>query len=123
MSSYDTGEAKEDDAVTCDLINTLQQIPTEDGRETDNDRCQTMSNDETKVQMASQNEIKETDIGLNPNYTDTLRLHNVFEPKCSLEKQESSQSIKSQGRKVSFPTDSELVTGYLEPVNPWADGK
>lgn len=25
-------------------------------------------------------------------------------------------------RRVSFPKDTELVTGYLEPVNPWAEG-
>jgi len=26
-------------------------------------------------------------------------------------------------RKVSFPEESQLVTGYLEPANPWEYGK
>lgn len=33
-------------------------------------------------------------------------------------------SRKMSARRVSFPdNDSELVTGYLEPANPWATGK
>lgn len=29
---------------------------------------------------------------------------------------------KEKHRKVSFPMDKDLVTGYLEPVNPWHGG-
>lgn len=28
----------------------------------------------------------------------------------------------NKNRKVSFPIDNEIVTGYLEPVNPWEGG-
>lgn len=31
-------------------------------------------------------------------------------------------SDKERNRKVSFPMDKDLVTGYLEPVNPWQGG-
>lgn len=130
MSSFDIGEAKEDDAVhQCDVDN-FTELPTEDGRESDSG-CQTASSDTAKVQIVPLgDEIKENFTGCNTATTTTtseddeaLRLHNVSEPKGSLKKQDSCQSIRSDGRKVSFPTDSQLVTGYLEPVNPWADGE
>lgn len=40
------------------------------------------------------------------------------------ERSNSAGKIYQTGRRVSFPeNDSELVTGYLEPANPWATGK
>lgn len=41
---------------------------------------------------------------------------------CSLRK--GSDPISALPRRVSFPkSDNELVTGYLEPANPWGQGK
>lgn len=41
---------------------------------------------------------------------------------CSLRK--GSDPISTLPRRVSFPkSDNELVTGYLEPANPWGQGK
>lgn len=40
------------------------------------------------------------------------------------ERSNSAGKIYQTGRRVSFPeNDSDLVTGYLEPANPWASGK
>lgn len=37
---------------------------------------------------------------------------------------ESSRTTSSSSRRVSFPLhDNGLVTGYLEPANPWANGE
>lgn len=107
MSSYDTGEAKEDDAVQCDL-----ELPTEDGLKVD------LSQPEKAVaQQKNENDICNCS-------AEALVLHNDEpEPQVNLQKQDSSQSIRSESRKVSFPKDAELVTGYLEPVNPWAESK
>lgn len=48
--------------------------------------------------------------------------------KCLLDRSEAGSGglgpRKLSARRVSFPdNDSELVTGYLEPANPWATGK
>lgn len=29
----------------------------------------------------------------------------------------------TMSRRVSFPNDKHLVTGYMEPANPWANGE
>lgn len=40
------------------------------------------------------------------------------------ERSNSAGKLYHSNRRVSFPeNDSELVTGYLEPANPWASGK
>lgn len=42
----------------------------------------------------------------------------------SYERTNSAGKAYQTGRRVSFPeNDSELVTGYLEPANPWATGE
>lgn len=36
----------------------------------------------------------------------------------------TTKIVKTKSRRVSFPeSDSDLVTGYLEPANPWAEGQ
>lgn len=125
MSSYDTGEAKEDDAAAaaqCD-VEDVPEIPTEDGKETTG--CgRAVSSQVQPVVVAQFQEMSSS--GGGGGGTEALQrlLHNdsSAEPKLSLKKQDSSTSIRSEGRKVSFPRDADLVTGYLEPVNPWAEG-
>lgn len=31
--------------------------------------------------------------------------------------------LATPSRRVSFPNDKELVTGYMEPADPWANGE
>lgn len=57
---------------------------------------------------------------------DLLMLHNnqsAEEAKPTVEpNQDVASAVKEKHRKVSFPMDKNLVTGYLEPVNPWQGG-
>ncbi|XP_063706249.1 protein phosphatase 1 regulatory subunit 37 [Culicoides brevitarsis] len=73
------------------------------------------------------NECEESPL-LNTNETDGLKgayeecpmLHNNKTAEISEPKKENIRcSDKEKNRKVSFPTDKNLVTGYFEPVNPW----
>lgn len=118
MSSFETGEAKEDDAVQYSVASDVPEIPTEAGGAKE---CSSRSTAEATTQTV----ITEPSAIPQPSseYTDLTRLHNESEPKGGLSKQDSNQSIKSMIRKVSFPMDTELVTSYLEPVNPWAEGR
>lgn len=54
---------------------------------------------------------------------DQLMLHNN---QSAEEAKPTTQDVACAGnentRKVSFPMDKDLVTGYLEPVNPWHGG-
>ncbi|XP_062558495.1 serine-rich adhesin for platelets isoform X2 [Armigeres subalbatus] len=38
----------------------------------------------------------------------------------SLKKYKMGERSSESGRRVSFPQDAQLITGYLEPIDPWA---
>lgn len=40
----------------------------------------------------------------------------------SLKKYKMGERSGESARRVSFPKDAQLITGYLEPIDPWACG-
>lgn len=71
--------------------------------------------------------MKQSDVQNSENIP--IELNKSEEIKCnekpieSEDNDNSSKSSENSLRRVSFPVnDNDLVTGYLEPANPWASG-
>ncbi|XP_055526177.1 mucin-5AC isoform X2 [Wyeomyia smithii] len=65
---------------------------------------------------------KLADGDLNPKCPERAYMHNSSQLHSSLKKPRSGSDLseKPDRRRVSFPIDTQLITGYLEPIDPWA---
>lgn len=83
------------------------------------DKASTANNHEEQKDVVVTEEAEDPTNGADE---EQLMLHNQSAEETKPTIKDVMCADKEKTRKVSFPIDKDLVTGYFEPVNPWQGG-